>query len=282
MAYIKDENNYNGYGVASDGHGATLTAAVEDGASEITIPSYWDGVPLKKIAFGAFRGNPDLVKVTLPDTVEVIESNAFRACPHLETVIMSRGLRTLAPYSFGGNPRLKSVTVPSSIMSFNAKAFDKCPALTEFNVYDMNKQKKGEEIRRFVVASINESRRVSYMNASLIYFDAYNMRKYDEGYGVLAEFEDRYNIAVYRLSDPIQLDDYMRRVYENEIYQSIPRIIRGDQVEKLTFAGELSIITESRIDEYMEMASDGKPNCLAYLLQYKDEHFSKHTLEFEL
>ncbi|MBR2735764.1 MAG: hypothetical protein IKD86_00470, partial [Firmicutes bacterium] len=117
---------------------------------------------------------------------------------------------------------------------------------------------------------------------SLIYFDAYNMRKYDEGYGVLAEFEDRYNIAVYRLSDPIQLDDYMRRVYENEIYQSIPRIIRGDQVEKLTFAGELSIITESRIDEYMEMASDGKPNCLAYLLQYKDEHFSKHTLEFEL
>ena len=280
MGYIKDENDYNGYGVASDGKGATLTAAVEDGASEITIPAVWDGVPLKKIAFGAFRGNSDLVKVTLPDSVETIESNAFRACPNLETVILSRGLRTLAPYSFASNPRLKSVTLPSSVMSFNAKAFHNCRELTEFIVYDMNKN--GSESRRFVVARINESRRVSYMNAALIYFDAYNMRKYDEGYGVLAEFDDRYNIAEYRLRNPDQLDDYMRRVYENEIYQSIPRIIRNDQVDKLTAAGDLDIITEAKIDAYLEMASDGKSDCLAYLLQYKEEHFQKHSLEFDL
>ena len=280
MGYIKTENDYNGYGVASDGKGATLTAAVEDGATEITIPAVWDGVPLKKIAFGAFRGNSDLVKVTLPDTVETIESNAFRACPNLETVILSRGLRTLAPYSFASNPRLKSVTLPSSVMSFNAKAFHNCRELTEFIVYDMNKN--GSESRRFVVARINESRRVSYMNAALIYFDAYNMRKYDEGYGVLAEFDDRYNIAEYRLRNPDQLDDYMRRVYENEIYQSIPRIIRNDQVDKLTAAGDLNIITEAKIDTYLEMASDGKSDCLAYLLQYKEEHFQKHSLEFDL
>ena len=179
MGYIKNANDYNGYGVASDGKGATLTAAIEDGATEITIPAIWDGVPLKKIAFGAFRGNTDLMKITLPDTVETIESNAFRACPNLETVVLSRGLRTLAPYSFAGNPRLKSVTLPSSVMSFNAKAFHNCPALTDFIVYDMNK--KGEESRRFVVARINESRRVSYMNAAMIYFDAYSMKKYDEG-----------------------------------------------------------------------------------------------------
>ena len=74
----------------------------------------------------------------------------------------------------------------------------------------------------------------------------------------------------------------MRRVYENEIYQSIPRIIRADQVDKLTTAGDLDIITESKIDSYLELASDGKSNCLAYLLQYKDAHFSKHSLEFEL
>ena len=280
MGYIKNANDYNGYGVASDGKGATLTAAIEDGATEITIPAIWDGVPLKKIAFGAFRGNTDLMKITLPDTVETIESNAFRACPNLETVVLSRGLRTLAPYSFAGNPRLKSVTLPSSVMSFNAKAFHNCPALADFIVYDMNK--KGEESRRFVVARINESRRVSYMNAAMIYFDAYSMKKYDEGYGVLAEFDDRFNIAEYRLRNPDQLDDYMRRVYENEIYQSIPRIIRADQVDKLTTAGDLDIITESKIDSYLELASDGKSNCLAYLLQYKDAHFSKHSLEFEL
>lgn len=280
MGYIKDENNYNGYSVASNGTYATLTAAIEDGAEEISIPAYWDGLPLKKIAFGAFRGNSDLIKITIPDTVEIIESNAFRACPNLETIVLSRNLRTLAPYACASNRRLKSVTLPSTVMSFTSKSFDSCPRLTDFIIYDM--RKGGTESRRFVVACINETRRFSYMSASLIYFDDYSMRKYDEGYGVLAEFDDRFNIAEYRLRNPDQLTDYMRRVYENEIYQSIPRIIRADEVDKLTTAGDLNIITEAKIEAYLEQASDGKSDCLAYLLQYKEEHFSKRTLDFDL
>lgn len=279
MGYIKDENNYDGYGVASDGSKATLTAASEDGASEISIPAYWDGVPLKKISFGAFRGNSDLVKVTLPDTVESIDSNAFRACPNLETVVLSRGLRNLAPYSFANNRNLKSVSLPSSVMSFNAKAFEKCRQLRSFIVYDMNAG--GNESKEFAVAAINESRRTGYMNAALRYFDGYSMQKYDEGYSVLAEYEDRFYVAVYRLRNPEQLDDYMRREYENEIYQSIPRIIKDDQVDKLTAAGELGIIKENKMDHYMNLAQE-KQNCMAYLLQYKDEHFGRRRLDFDL
>ena len=280
MSFIKGADDHSGYGVASDGTSATLTSAAEDGASEITIPEFWDGVPLRKISFGAFRGNPDLVKVTLPDSVKTIDSNAFRACPNLETVILSRGLTNLAPNSFSHNKNLRSVTIPSTVMSFNAKAFEKCPKLTEFNVYDMKSEKQLP--KRFVVAALNESRRISYMNASMIYFDSYNMRKYDEGYSVLAEYEDRFNIAVYRLKNPEQLDDFMRREYENEIYQSIPRIIKNDQVDKLTAAGELGIIKEKKYPEYFEMASEIQGDCMAYLLQYKENHFSKHSLNFDL
>lgn len=280
MAFIKNADDRSGYGIASDGTSATLTSAAEDGAVEITIPEIWDGVPLRKISFGAFRGNPDLVKVTLPDSVTTIDSNAFRACPHLETVVLSRGLLNLAPHAFSNNENLRSVTIPSTVMSFNAKAFEKCPKLREFNVYDMKSEK--QEPKRFAVAAINESRRISYMNASMIYFDSHSMRKYDEGYSVLAEYEDRFNIAVYRLKEPEQLDDFMRREYENEIYQSIPRVIKNDEVDKLTAAGELGIIKESKFPEYFELANAVQGNCLPYLLQYKENHFAKHTLDFEL
>lgn len=280
MAFIKGADDHSGYGIASDGTSATLTSASEDGAVEITIPEMWDGVPLRKISFGAFRGNSDLVKITLPDTVTTIDSNAFRACPHLETVVLSRGLKNLAPHAFSNNKNLKSVTIPSTVMSFNAMAFEKCPHLTEFKVYDMNTKEKMP--KRFVVAAINESRRISYMNASMIYFDSYNMRKYDEGYSVLAEYEDRFNIAVFRLSNPEQLDDFMRREYENEIYQSIPRIIKNDQIDKLTAAGELGIIHEDKFQEYFDLAGEIQGDCMAYLLQYRENHFAAHSLDFYL
>ncbi len=281
MPAIKDANDYSGYSVASDGRGATLTSFSDDSAVEITIPAMWDGIPLTKISFGAFRGHPSLEKVTLPDTVRSIESNSFRACKHLESVILSRGLQTLAPNAFSNNKNLKQVTLPSSIMSFNASAFDKCPNLTDFIVYDMN-DNRGEKTKRFVVARINETRRHSYMNAAMVYFDAYSMQKYDEGYGVLAEFDDRFNIAEFRLDHPDQLDDYMRREYENEIYQSIPRIIRLEQEDRLAAAGRFGLIPEKRIDEYIDLAGETQSSCMAYLLQYKQEHFGRTMKSFDL
>ena len=279
MPIIKDKNDRSGYGVASDGSHATLNSFYDEEAEEITIPEIWNGVPLTRITFSAFRGMKNLRRVTLPDSVRIIEGSAFRACPNLETAILSRNLETIAAYAFASNPKLKTVAYPSSLLHFHENAFHKCPSFTELFIYDMNRD---GEPRRFVVAALNESRRISYLNSTMLYFDSYNMRKYDEGYSVLAEYEDRYNIAEYRLSDPVDLSEFMRREYENTIYQFLPRVIQADQVERLTIAGQLGIIHEDKIDWYIDLASEVQGNCMPFLLQYREEHFQKHTLDFEL
>lgn len=280
MARIKDENDRSGYTVASNGTTATLNSFYDEEAVEITIPEMWNGVPLTKISFGAFRGHPNLVRVTLPDSVRTIDSNAFRACPNLETAVLSRSLDTISGYAFASNPKLKTVYVPSSIMHMSDYAFNKCPNFTELYVYDM--KKRGSEAKRFVVAALNESRRISYLNSPLLYFDSYNMRKFDEGYGVLAEYEDRVNIAEYRLLDPHDLSQYMRDVYETQMRSSIPKFIVNDQIGRLTSCGITGLIEEKHIDWYLELASRVQGSCLAYLLQYKEDHFKKHTFDFDL
>lgn len=279
MGIIKDENDRSGYGVATDGASATLSAFYDEEAEEITVPEIWNGVPLTKIAFSAFRGAKKLRKVTLPDSVRVIDGSAFRGCRRLETVVLSRNLENINAYAFADNPKLSSVTFPSNLIHYHENAFQKCPKLTQLYIYDM---KKDGEIKRFVVAALNESRRISYLNATMLYFDAYNMRKYDEGYSVLAEIEDRYNIAEFRLSEPVDLPDYMRDIYVKTIRQYIPRVIRADNVERLTFAGELGAIREDRMEEYIEIASEEQGHCLAYLLQYQEEHFQRDPFRFEL
>ncbi|MBR5228741.1 MAG: leucine-rich repeat domain-containing protein [Firmicutes bacterium] len=277
---FKNENDYSGYGIASDGRVATILSFSDRESTHITIPSHYQGVPIVKIGFGAFKACDNIRVIKMPDTIRYIESAAFRSCPNLEKVVCSKSTESIAPYAFAGCPELRSITIPSSIRALKDKAFEKCRKLTEFNVWDMNKD--DGSYKYFVVASINEHRRFGFMNAAIIYFDNYSMVKYDEGYAVVQEFEDLFNVAEYRLFHPEQLTDYMRIVYRNEIRLSIPRLIRDDQVGRLTSAGELGIITERKIDDYIEMAMQYKGTCLAYLLELKEKKFKKNDLSFEL
>ena len=186
----------------------------------------------------------------------------------------------MAPYVFAGCPKLKSVTLPSDLINLSDKTFNKCYALTEFIIID--KKKNDGSIKRFAVASQNEHRRFGFMQATLIYFDNYSMKKYDEGYSVIQEFEDLFNIAEYRLYNTEQLSGYMRTVYENAIRMAIPKLIREDQVERLTSAGTLGMIKPEKLDEYLELAGAVKGNCLAYLLEFKEKNYKRGELDFSL
>lgn len=280
MSIIKNKDDLSGYGIASDDKQATLVTFSDRKSTDIFLPEYINGVPLRKIGFGAFKGCENIQKVVIPDTVKTIENSAFRGCPNLTEVIISNNAETIAAYAFENCKNLKKVRLPSRVRSLTDKAFQKCYKLTDFIVVDMNKNDGSE--KRFVVACQNEHRRFGFMSACLIYFDTYSMRKYDEGYSVIQEFEDLFNIAEYRLFNPEQLSDYMRKVYENAIRMFIPKLIQEDQVARLTSAGELGIIKEERINDYLEMASEIKGSCMAYLLEFKENNFSKNALKFEL
>lgn len=280
MTVIKKEDDFSGYKFASDGSSVTLSGFFDDNATDIVIPSHVNGVPVRRIGFSAFKGNERLHSVNIPDTVQYIESSAFRDCRELTQVRAGKELRSLGQHAFAGCRRLHSFTIPSTLHTMGDMTFDQCTEFTELIVLDMNK--KGDTSKRFVIASHNPHRRWGYIQASLIYFDAYQMRKYDEGYGVLHGLDDLYNIAVYRLTDDELLEPYMRTTYENTIRMSIPSVIAQDQISRLTAAGDMGLIDEKRIDSYIEAATRVKGSCLAYLLDYKEHHFKKRELNFEL
>ena len=88
MQIIKDKDDLSGYSLAPDDKKVTLTAYSDRDSTDITLPAYVDGKPLRRIGFGAFRDAPNLRTVTVPDTVKFIDNSAFRACPNLESVVM--------------------------------------------------------------------------------------------------------------------------------------------------------------------------------------------------
>lgn len=281
MGKIKYEDDLSGYGIASDDRQATIVSFSDYDATEIHVPAYANGVPVRRIGFGAFKAFDNLQFVYLPDTIKTIDSSAFRSCPNLEKAILSKSLETLSNYSFANCRNLKSVTLPSTLRAITDKIFEKCYKLTELNVWDMHK--KDGSMKRFVVACKNEHRRFGFLQASLLYFDNYSMKKFDEGYPVIQQFDDMFNIAEYRLQDPEQLTDYMRQLFENNIRMFIPRLIESDQIERLASAGALGLIHEDRIDRYIEQASIVQGSCLAYLLDFKEHNFKKtHILDFDL
>jgi len=281
MGKIKYEDDLSGYGIAADDKQATIVSFSDREATEIHIPATYNGVPIRKIAFAAFKACENLQFVYLPDTIKTIESSAFRSCPNLEKAVLSRQLENLANFSFANCRNLRSVTLPNTLHSISEKIFEKSYRLTELIIWDMYKNDGSS--KRFVVASLNESRRFSFLQSTMLYFDSYSMNKYDEGYPVIAEFEDRFNIAEYRLLDPEDLTDFRRDIYEKDIISFIPKLIKDDQVSRLASAGQLGLISEDKIEKYIELAGHTQGGCMAYLLDYKEKNFKKaRSLDFEL
>ncbi|MCR4600262.1 MAG: leucine-rich repeat domain-containing protein [Clostridia bacterium] len=280
MSIVKNSDDLSGYSIGSDGEKAEITAFFDSEATEIYLPSTYNGVEVSRIGFGAFRSCRQVHRIIFPDTIRTVDHSAFRACPELEAVVMSRNLESIADYAFAGCRKLRSITVPSDMRPISVKSFEKCYSLTEMNVYDKNREDCSP--RRFVVPSQNESRRYGFMNACLTYFDEYNMGEYDKGYSVVQEFDDIFNIAEFRLKNPEQMNDYLFSRYRNAIRMFLPKLIKEDQVERVTSAGELGLIDGNSIDDYIKMAMPLRGNCIAYLLDLKEHRFKRSAPDFSL
>ena len=77
MGKIKYEDDLKGYGIAADDRGATIVSFSDREAAEIHIPAMYNGVPVRKIGFGAFQGCRGLERVFLPQSVNEIGNDAF-------------------------------------------------------------------------------------------------------------------------------------------------------------------------------------------------------------
>ncbi|MBO7739687.1 MAG: leucine-rich repeat protein, partial [Oscillospiraceae bacterium] len=79
----------------------------------------------------AFFDCDNLVKVTLPSTLDTIGDGAFQDCDALETLELPQSLTVIGNRAFRDCSALVLITIPASVLSLGEEAFRYCDALKE-------------------------------------------------------------------------------------------------------------------------------------------------------
>ena len=107
---------------------------------DIVIPDSYNGQPVVGIGRHAFGAYSKVRNVIVPDSVRIIESQAFNYCDYLESVVFSKnsGLLTVSDYAFFNCKTIASITLPASVKNIGYRAFSTCPSLANLTVDENN------------------------------------------------------------------------------------------------------------------------------------------------
>lgn len=164
----QDESLNGSYQVLEDGT-AELIYCISD-RKDITVPAEAEGRPVTAIAEDALCMCENLERVTIPDSVTVIEGNPFTICSRLKEIIVSpdhptlevrdgvlfskadarlivcpagvhpenyavpEGTKTIGANAFRNIDRLTTVTVPEGVEEIGDRAFWYCENLKEITL----------------------------------------------------------------------------------------------------------------------------------------------------
>ena len=118
-----------------------ITEFINNGNETIVeIPEKIAGAKVTVIGEGAFKGNPNVTHVSIPDTVTLIEDYAFYACNDLVSVDLSANVREIGNYAFSDCNYLISINLPYALRTLGDYAFSNTaltkvvirPTLTEW------------------------------------------------------------------------------------------------------------------------------------------------------
>lgn len=99
--------------------------------TEVVIPEIIAGKPVTVIdGLRAYS----ITSVSIPDTVCVIESEAFKGYRKLQTVRLPSGLRTIENCAFSQCSNLKNIELPESLTVIGRQAFEECTALKAITI----------------------------------------------------------------------------------------------------------------------------------------------------
>ena len=99
-----------------------------------TIPSTYNGKPVKEIAEFAFHNLTDIISITISDSVIKIGQSAFQNCENLRSVSLSKNLKTLPENCFDGCLILKDITLPSGLERIEGHCFRECISIGKLKI----------------------------------------------------------------------------------------------------------------------------------------------------
>ena len=117
-----------------DNKNRTATVCGYDGTDKVVyVPSYYidaegNSFRVTGISKAAFRGNTDIVAVSLSRFISVIPDSAFEGCTSLENVV-APGLKVIGSNAFKNCSALKEYTIPAGISALGENAFEGVPAV---------------------------------------------------------------------------------------------------------------------------------------------------------
>ncbi len=99
--------------------------------TDIFIPAEYNGLPVTRINYHAFRKCSSITSVHLPDSITYIGDAAFESCYSITSITLPNSLTYIGIASFTNCYSLASIHIPDSVIEIGDRAFSGCYDIIE-------------------------------------------------------------------------------------------------------------------------------------------------------
>ncbi len=121
------------YAVNLDGKTFSVAGIGNCTDEDIIIPENFCGYHVTSVIENAFAHCHTIKSISLPETITVIEDNAFYGSS-LVTASLNEGLNKIGAQAFSSSNRLKNIVIPSTVTEIGERAFQDCYSIEEIVV----------------------------------------------------------------------------------------------------------------------------------------------------
>lgn len=102
----------------------------KDKVKIVEIPDTIDGKKVSVLNLGLFRSNEVVEEIILPESLKIIEDQAFLDATALRKLEIN-GIETMGDYCIYGCPKIKEVRLPEGLKELGESAIENCENLTD-------------------------------------------------------------------------------------------------------------------------------------------------------